>query len=494
MAESRVARWWAERTPRHRFALLLGMGGIAALGQAPFSLPIFTFVGLALGMLCFARTTRVWQAFWTGIALGTGYFAVALHWIVEPFLVDLARHGWMAPFALVLMAVGMSLFWGWVFALARGAGRSPWLLAVAWAGMELLRAYLFTGFPWAMPSYVLVDGVLGQGAAWVGSHGMNLVMFAALALVVQVRAVSVVGVAVLIAGLWPVSQGTLIAEDAPVVRVIQPNAPQREKWDPDHMQRFFDRAILGTVAGPERPDVIVWPETSVPAPLGRAPNSMAAIASAAQGVPVVLGMNRIDGRRFFNAAVLMGRVGEVADVYDKHHLVPFGEYVPFGDLMARFGIHGMAARDGAGFSAGSGPRLIEIEGVGKALPLICYEVVFPQDVFAVDERPDLLLQITNDAWFGNFSGPFQHLQQARMRAIEMGLPLVRAANTGVSAVIDPRGRVLDFLPLNTHGHLDVALPLQRAATLYSRTGDMPLMVILILLNAAMLGIGIRNRH
>ena len=494
MAESRVARWWAERTPRHRFALLLGLGGIAALGQAPFSLPIFTFVGLGLAMLCFAQTTRVWQAFWTGIALGTGYFAVALHWIVEPFLVDLARHGWMAPFALVLMAVGMSLFWGWAFALARGVGRSPWLLVVAWAGMELLRAYLFTGFPWAMPSYVLVDGVLGQGAAWIGSHGMNLVMFAALALVVQVRAVSVVGVAVLIAGLWPVSQGTEIAEGAPVVRVIQPNAPQREKWDPAHMQRFFDRAILGTVAGPERPDVIVWPETSVPAPLGRAPNSMAAIASAAQGVPVVLGMNRIDGQRFFNAAVLMGRDGEVADVYDKHHLVPFGEYVPFGDLMARFGIHGMAAREGGGFSAGSGPRLIEIEGVGKALPLICYEVVFPQDVFAVAERPDLLLQITNDAWFGSFSGPFQHLQQARVRAIEMGLPLVRAANTGVSAVIDPHGRVLDFLPLNTHGHLDVALPKARAATLYSRTGDLPLMVILILLNAGLLGIAIRNRH
>lgn len=240
------------------------------------------------------------------------------------------------------------------------------------------------------------------------------------------------------------------------------------------MPVFFQRGLAATKAGPVRPDLIVWPETAVPVALNYADSTLAAMSDAASGVPVVFGVNRFDGERIYNSAGVLASDGSVSQIYDKHHLVPFGEYIPLGDMLARIGIHGMAARNGQGFSAGPGPELLDLGALGRALPLICYEVVFPQDVLSVSERPDFLLQLTNDAWFGNFSGPYQHLQQARMRAIETGLPLIRAANTGVSAVVDPKGRLTAQLALNTAGHLDAILPSAQPQTLYARSGDLPL--------------------
>ena len=172
-------------------------------------------------------------------------------------------------------------------------------------------------------------------------------------------------------------------------------------------------------------------------------------------------------------------------LYDKHHLVPFGEYMPMGDLMARFGIHGLAAQEGNGYSSGPGARLLDLGALGAGLPLICYEAVFAHDVNAAPARPSFLMQVTNDAWFGKAAGPKQHLAQARMRAIEQGLPMARAANTGVSAMIDPWGRVTASLALNTEGYVDAALPKPLPPTLYSRSGDLPLTLLLALLLAGM---------
>ncbi|MBR9843401.1 MAG: apolipoprotein N-acyltransferase [Rhodobacteraceae bacterium] len=485
-AERALGRWWQARRGRDQLLLMLALGAEAALGQAPFSLPMFSLLGFALTFAFFSAMQSPREAFWSGLAFGSGYFAVALHWIVQPFLVDVARHGWMAPFALVLMAVGLALFWGAAFGVARWAGRSAWVLVPLIALAELGRAYLFTGFPWAMPAYGLVDGLGGQAAAWIGPHGLNLLFLAiavTLAMGLARPAVGVAGIIVASVALWPVPQAQDAPPDAPILRLVQPNAPQHLKWHPDHVWKHFGRAIEATRAGDERPDLIIWPETSVPVRLSDARNTLSVIASAARGVPVVLGMNRTSGRRIYNSAVVLDEKGVVAGVYDKHHLVPFGEYVPFGDMMARIGIHGLAARDGAGYSAGPGPQLLDLGAVGKALPLICYEVVFPQDVRGTSERPGLLMQITNDAWFGTFSGPYQHLQQARMRAIEMGLPLVRAANTGISAVIDARGRVIAQLGLNEAGYVDAALPGVRTQTIYARTGDFPLAAIMALLIA-----------
>lgn len=504
MPEGRVARWLEARSSWQRYGVLVGLGIATSLGQAPFSLPIFTFAGLLVVFLAFQtmRTTR--QAFVGGLAFGSGYFALSLHWIVEPFLVDVARHGWMAPFALALMSVGMALFWGLAFYVARriagGIGGGRWALVLTLTGAEMLRAYVFTGFPWAMLSYSLVDGLAAQMAAYIGPHGLTFVLLASVASVAATSGpthrhwIAGAGVVFAVVALWPMPRASQNDDDRPVVRLIQPNAPQHQKWDPEFSRIFFDRALRATRSGLTVPDLIVWPETSVPASLNNSAKTRAAIAKAARGAPVVLGLNRFDGPRFFNSAAVIDAQGAVGDVYDKHHLVPFGEYVPFGNVLAKFGIRGLAAREGGGYSSGSGPQLIDVGPLGKALPLICYEVVFPQNLRGTEQRPDLLLQITNDAWFGSFSGPYQHLVQARMRAIEQGLPLVRAANTGISAVVDARGRITAELPLNREGFLEAALPEPRPVTPYARSGDLPLALMLLILISGLWFGAIRKSH
>jgi len=273
------------------------------------------------------------------------------------------------------------------------------------------------------------------------------------------------------------------------VRLVQPNAPQDEKWDPEKALIFVDRLIEFTAA-PGSPDLIIWPETAIPYRLDRAEPLLAQIAAAAKGVPVITGINRSEAGRNHNSLISIGSNGQPSDVYDKVHLVPFGEYIPFGQMAGAIGMGSLAARDGFGFSPGKAVRLIETP-LGRALPLICYEAIFPQHGGALTERPDYLLQITNDAWFGTFSGPYQHLDQARFRAVEQGLPLLRAANTGVSAVIDPRGYVQEKLTIGVAGYLDAEMPRRLAEpTLYARTGDWPIMMLLF---AALAALFVRGR-
>jgi apolipoprotein N-acyltransferase len=221
-----------------------------------------------------------------------------------------------------------------------------------------------------------------------------------------------------------------------------------------------------------RPDLIVWPETAVPYLLNHVHGDLVLMAEAARGAPLVFGIQRRDENlHYYNSLVVMGQGGALRSTYDKRHLVPFGEYIPGGDLLGQFGIHGLATSDGAGFAAGSAPPRITIPGIGDAVPMICYEGIFAEEIGVIGDRPRLLLLITNDAWFGAAAGPLQHLAQARLRAIEQGLPMVRVANTGVSAMIDPYGRIVASLPLNSHGALDVALPAAHAATVYARFSD-----------------------
>ena len=274
-----------------------------------------------------------------------------------------------------------------------------------------------------------------------------------------------------------------------LVRLVQPNAAQHEKWDPAR-QAEFHRRLLAATAAPGEPDVVIWPETAVPFALGFAPGEQAAIAaSAGPEGRVILGINRAEPRPgadgeawdWFNALAVLGADGAAVAVYDKHHLVPFGEYVPLARRLADFGLTGLATMTGMGFRAGPGPEVVAVEGLPPFLPLICYEAIFPQGLRAPQGRPDWLVQVTNDAWFGRVSGPYQHLAQARVRAIEQGLPLARAANTGISAMIDPRGRVPARLELGAAGHIDVRLPAALAPTLYARLGDWPYLIALIML-------------
>jgi len=466
-------------------------GAVAAFGQAPYDFPAALLGGLIVACALFMRAESPRQAAGVGWAFGTGYFMHALQWIVSPFMVDAARHGWMAPFALVLLAGGLALFWGLAFWGARRVPRWPlFALVLAWTAAEMARAYVFTGFPWASPAQVLVNSASGGLLAFVGPHGANLWLFVLAACAVGFSMRNAAGK---IAG--PVFAGAMaVLISAPphpgpdpltdhTIRLVQPNAAQRDKWDAQMIPIFFQRQLDFTAAPAEQgqpgPDLVLWSETAIPWSLDLAGSALSEIATAGGAAQVALGAQRREQTRFYNSMVVLGPDGTTQQVYDKHHLVPFGEYMPLGDMLAKIGIHGLAAREGNGYSSGPGAQLLDFGALGKALPLICYEAVFAHDVGAAPERPAFLIQITNDAWFGKGAGPLQHLAQARMRAIEQGLPLARAANTGVSAMIDAAGRVTASLPLNTSGFVDARLPAPRAPTLYSRTGDLPLALLLL---------------
>lgn len=461
-------------------------GAAAAAGHAPIGWWQLSFVGFAALALFVSTSDRPGRVAWFG---GAGYFAASLHWIVEPFLVDAQTHGWMAPFALLLFAFGFGLFWaiaGW--ASARLGGNRAVVWAVCLAAVELARGYIFTGFPWALPAYIWADTPVIHAAAFFGPYGLTvvtLILFAMPVFSSDKRQSLIAAIVSLVAFgvLYTVPEALRpeVEMTDRAVRLVQPNAPQDEKWDPDKALGFVERQIAYTSEPKGKVELIVWPETSIPYRLDRAGFAIEAMAAAAEGVPVVAGANRTDGENFYNSLFVIGADGQLSQTFDKSHLVPFGEYVPFRIELIR----ALADFNSFGFSAGDGDRAIETP-LGLAWALICYEAIFPQHAFSsADTRPDYILQITNDAWFGRFSGPFQHLDQARFRAVEQGLPLIRAANTGVSAVIDPAGNVLQSIPLGEAGYLDAALPARGTVTIYARVGDMPVFGFLVIVLSAL---------
>ncbi|MBI1415980.1 MAG: apolipoprotein N-acyltransferase [Limimaricola sp.] len=475
-----------------RLGGLVALGALAGLGQAPWALWPLTLAALTVAFFLHARATRPRAAFGMGWALGLGYFLLTLHWIMQPFQVDAARDGWMAPYALALMAGGLALFWGVGWALAqrwRPAGALA--LVAAWTLAEVARSVLFTGFPWALIGHVWIGTPLAQLAAFVGPHGLTLLtLLGAAALAQAGRRSFVLAALPVVAGAvaWPLlDPGPAPAPDAtlPLVRMVQPNAPQDQKWNPDMADVFYNRLLDATAASPA-PDLVVWPETALPYLLEYATPAFETISDLSRGAPVVLGINRREGSRYYNALVVLGRGAQVLAIHDKAHLAPFGEYIPFGDWFARFGIHGLAASEGGGFSAGRVGDVLDIPGIGPALALICYEGIFAEEVGAYTRRPRLMVLITNDAWFGTDAGPQQHLAQERLRAIEQGLPMVRVANTGISAMIDAKGRITASLPLGAEGGLDARLPPALPPTLYARWGDWTALVMLILVSLAAL--------
>ena len=492
------------RPPLRRLLSDAGLGAIAALGLAPFGLWAITPVAFSI-LLWRMMAARPETVFWHALAAGVGWFALALSWIVEPFLVEPEIYGWMAPFALLLMALGGALFWAlpaWA-AASFSSGRSR-LVAVAAALIlsDWLRGWIFTGFPWALIGHAWIDTPVAQLAAWIGAPGLGALTMALALLPHMARRRTATGAAAALPGLalallaagaaWAAGLSRLAApgpaDTDVMLRIVQPNATQHLKWDPEWSQVFFQRLIdLSAEPGPR--DLVIWPETAVNFLLDEAGAVLPAMSDAA-GAPLVMGIQRRDGSLFYNSLAVIGQGGRVEQVYDKFHLVPFGEYIPWGDALSQVGISAFAAQQGNGYSAGTGPDILSAPGVPDFQPLICYEAIFPQHLRGLDDRPGWLLQATNDAWFGRISGPYQHLAQARLRAIETGLPLIRAANTGVSAVVDARGRVRDSLALNTQGKIDAPLPGALPPTPWMRWGNTPVVTALTLI---LLIIGLSRR-
>lgn len=519
-------RWYAPLT-----ALLAGLA--AGIAHPPFGL----IVGLAGYAVLLLRLEAVRErplraAFGLSWLAGLGYFAVSTFWIAEPFLVDVAAHGWMAPFAVVLMAGGLALFWGAAGVAYRALRpRSAWkplVFAGVFAAAEWLRGHVLTGLPWNLVGETWRAGSApSQAAALFGAYGLTWITLAIASapalLMLPVRRLAQAGMlmaaGVALTALYAGGAGRLAAAartpyaaDAPVVRIVQANIDQKDKWKPENLEAVFD-AYLDLTGRPAAtpPDIVIWPEGALPAVIDDllAPGSPFAprLRDAVRpGQTLLMGANRVDadpngragggdGWLYYNTLLAFRRDGpalRVIGVYDKHRLVPFGEFMPLGDLADRLGVRALV-RMPDDFSAGPPPRPLELPGLPTVQPLICYEALFPRLADGA-ERPAWILNISNDAWFGATSGPWQHLNIASYRAIETGLPMVRSTPTGVSAVIDPQGRILSrrMLGLGRAGIIDARLPSPCPPTLYSRIGEVPFAAMLLLSAAAWLA-GRRRR-
>lgn len=488
---------------RSRAVLLAVMAGaFMSAAHPPVQLPWVFFLALPalVWLVSAARDSRA--AAWIGWGAGFGHFITVFHWMGYPFLVDAEQFAWLMPLPVLIFPALLAIFWAFAFGFARRFWPGDLitgaiLLATCMTAVETLRSFILTGYPWALPGYIWLDLPPMQAAAWLGPFGMSLLTLILTALPLLallqrrwgVLALSVLALAVIwVAGAAKLEQPALYADDAPVLRIVQPNAAQHLKFEPGHREEFYRRLLEATAAPPDpelgAPDLVIWPETAIHFLLDENPAEIARIARIADGASVVLGaMRRERGEprdHWFNSLLVVQPEGTLGPVYDKHHLVPFGEYMPFWSIMRHLGLPQFT--DGPGYSPGPGPRSISVPGQPSFSALICYEAIFPWEAVARGLRPDWLLQLTNDAWFGPWAGPHQHYAQARIRAIEQGLPMVRAANTGISAIIDANGRELISLPLGQQGALDTRLPTMNPQTLYVKTGDWPAFsAILVLL-------------
>lgn len=520
--------------PWPRRALAVAAGALSVMALAPFFIwPVLFLTMPALVFLidaaiasaprrpaAHAAAAAWWFAF--------GYFLAGLFWIGEAFLVEADKFAALMPFAVLAMPAGLGLFWA---AAAAGASRywRPGLarvavLAVTLSAAEWLRGHILTGFPWNVLGYALTaPDVMMQSASVLGIYGLTLLAVGIFATPLvawtdhrcepdlhpaRQAAAAALGLTVLpllaIAGWgwWRLADAPS-ADPAPAgirLRLVQPSIPQREKWQAENQRRNFQRHLELTR---QRPDgsvddakgiaLIVWPEAAMPFLPLDAPAALEALATIVpEGGHLVAGLLRVEpvplqvssrGRRVLNSLAAFGPGGKPVAIYDKTHLVPFGEYLPFQSTLEAIGLEQLTRIRG-GFDVGPTPRpLLRMAGLPALAPLICYEAIFPGTVVPAADRPEALLNVTNDGWFGNTTGPRQHLHQARVRAVEEGLPVIRSANNGISAVIDARGRIVARLDLDVAGVVDATLPATIPPTVYARHGDALFGIMLLALAA-----------
>jgi apolipoprotein N-acyltransferase len=517
---SRLARDLGELSPRRRCAAAFIAGALSVLALPPIhflpilflTFPVFAWLMDGLDREGAGRTPPSRRALIRGAAaigwwFGFGYFLFGLYWIGFAFMVDADKFAIFMPFAVVALPAGLALF----TAATAVAARLVWfhgyrrivMLAVSWTIFEWLRGHLLTGFPWNLVGESFTGSAsLMQWAALTGVYGLSFIAVLIVAApasfdlregdetsaarapfwLVPLAALAALGF------LWAGGAARLAAAEKPTprpdavqLRLVQPNIPQTEKWKPEAriavLGEFLRLSAEPTEAAPTGlgpHSIVVWPESALAILLAREPYVLSAISRILPpGALLITGSVRgepgPDGppdrlQLFYNSLYVVNSDGRIAGIYDKFHLVPFGEYVP-GWLPLAFAVDA-----GGGFASGPGPATLSIPGLPPAGALICYEAIFPGQVVDAAARPDWLVNVTNDAWFGDSSGPRQHLSAARMRAVEEGLPLARAANTGISAIFDGNGRELGRLPLNKGGTLTVALPPPLPVTPFPRFG------------------------
>lgn len=481
-------------------------GAFGALGATAFP-PFYLFPALlisyaALVILfdgCAKGPQGMRGAALTGWSYGFGFYLVGLHWIGYPFLVNAEAHAWLMPFAIVLLPAGLALFFALSGALCgrfwRAGPQRIFFFAASFATVEWLRGHILTGFPWNLPGYGWgASTALLQSTAFFGVYGVSLLTLllgGSLALLVSSGRnrwlpLGMIGFFLL---LWMNGAARLsFASDDTVpgiqLRIVQPATLQSEKYVPEFRTRNWERLTeLSRSPAEITPTHIVWPEAAPPFPLAQQQDALIEIADILGDERVLLtGAVRIARQGavtdFYNSFYVVGEGGQILATYDKFHLVPFGEYLPFERTLNSWGITQIGGGV-SGFSEGPGPQTFSVPDAPQVGPLICYEVIFPGAVTG-DTRPGWLVNLTDDSWFGPNAGPSQHLLIARVRAIEEGLPIVRAANAGISAIVDGNGRVISRLELGVRGILDGPLPVALPATPYSRFGETIFFLLILL--------------
>ncbi|UWU92581.1 apolipoprotein N-acyltransferase [Bradyrhizobium sp. CB1015] len=494
-----------------RAIVAMAAGALSVLALAPFNLFPVLFVTFPVLVWLIdgaggGRYGGVPAAALTGYWFGLGYFVPGLYWIGYAFFVDADIFAWLTPFAVLGLPAYLAIFTAIGFALARllWSKNATRVLALA-ASLtisEWLRGHALTGFPWNAFGYALSEPLpLAQTASLIGLWGMTfltIAIFASPATLIdrtpdrrlqwRVPAAAVALLLVMsIFGAIRLSLHPTTMVSGAKLRLMQPNLQQDAKFNyaakPEVMKKYLalsDRSSGPQSTGVRDATILIWPESAFPFFLTREADAMAQIADLLpKGTVLITGSVRAPDlprgtpiTRAYNSIYVIDHDGSVLAVYDKLHLVPFGEFLPYQSLMEKLGFEQLTRVRG-GFIPGTVRHALPVAGAPPALPLICYEAIFPGEVAARNERPGWIVNLTNDGWFGISTGPYQHLEQSRMRAIELGLPLVRSANTGISAVIDPVGRTVASLGLGIEGILDANLPAAIPPTVYARVGDVP---------------------
>lgn len=525
-AIEKLAIWIAARTSWQSACILVIAGILAGFSLPPYELFLLLFLAFpvliwSLDGLADAKASSRglhWHGALQGWYFGFGYFLSSLYWMANAFYVDADVFGWVAPFAIL----GLSAFLALFPALATGLARRFWcraysrvvVLAICFTVVEWVRGHILTGFPWnTVGQSAAFSDAFMQLAALFGMYGMSFfVILVASALAAfdpraqqerpagaadtwkAPQAIFLALLVCLCAGMLRISQANDTPVEGVALRVVQPNIPQTEKWLPAKRT-----SILGTYLRMSFADIepqadapfthLIWPESALPFNLDREPAVGQILARhMPQDAQIILGATRAEpfteengetAWRYFNSLRVLNDEGEFVATYDKSHLVPFGEYLPefLRPILQAVGLTQIA---GHGlFTKGPGNVSLKIAGAPAFSPLICYEIIFPGSVVDEGDRPEWIVTVTNDGWFGISAGPYQHFAQARFRAVEEGLPVIRAANTGVSGIINGQGQVLRTIKLGITGVIDAPLPPAQAPTVYALLGDLPLFILLM---------------
>jgi apolipoprotein N-acyltransferase len=485
----------------------VAMGALASIALPPAdALPLLWIALPALLWLLDATETRK-GSFWVGWCFGFGYLALSLYWLTFALFVAIDQYWWLVPFASSGLAFGLSIYWGfgtWLLSFVpkdRPLRRILALVALV-SLAEWVRGHALTGFPWNLPGYVWTEFPwLIQTAAWVGIYGVTVLALLppALAGLAGSRLVSArqgwsafgAGLALMaalaLAGAIRLPTGPVAAVPNVRIRLVQPSIQQTLKWVPAQFAENLRRHIeLSQTPADKPPTVIVWSEAAEPYPLDNYPDNAKFLGSMLKpGQVLVTGVDRYLGKETApevrDSMEMLDSAGTILATYDKFHYVPFGEYMPLGRYLPFIKAVAASSMDP---TPGPGPVTVHLPGLPPAGPLICYEVIFPGEVVDPKDRPQWLLDVTNDAWFGKSAGPHQHFAMMRVRAVEEGLPLANAANDGISGVVDPYGRVTAKLGIQKVGVVDADLPVALDPTLFEKLGDLPFFAMIALLALA----------